>query len=104
MTRSLSLPKVTFHRKWEHHDPRLQRQHARRDFRRVFGRHRQDQVSCGEARIETRHVGDNASQTRDVEKRGEVDEEDGCVDVENDVGSLERAAHELERGVRDGSV
>ena len=61
-------------------------------------------MDCGEARIKRRHVRDDGSQSGDIEKCGEIDEANGSIDVENDVGASERTTHELERSVCDGSV
>lgn len=61
-------------------------------------------MNCGEAWVEGGDVGDGCSQSRDVEERGEINEENSCVDVENDVRTLERATDQLQRRVRNGSA
>ena len=61
-------------------------------------------MNCGEAWVEGGDVGDGYAQSRDVEERGEINEENSCVDVENDVSTLELATDKLQRRVRDGSA
>lgn len=53
-------------------------------------------MNCGEAWVEGGDVGDGCAQSRDVEERGEINEENSCVDVENDVRTLERATDQLQ--------